>query len=98
MDAFWGLICALKADLTQGHSLRRTKLALLSEIGDTGHSSIAWDLSVFQRRQTDSLHMVFLADKFESVQDFFKGLQYNSQVIFVPMVSAHRAGIESSFL
>lgn len=98
MDAFWGLICALKAQLTQGHSLSRTKLALLSGIGDTGHSSIAQNLSVLRRRRTDSLHMVFLADKFGSVQDFSKGLQYNSQVVFVPMVSAHRAGIESSFL
>lgn len=36
--------------------------------------------------------MVFLADIFWSVQDFTKGLQDNSQVISVPMVSAHRAG------
>lgn len=36
--------------------------------------------------------MVLLADIFWGVQDFTKGLQYNSQVVFVALVSAHRAG------
>lgn len=56
----------------------------------------AWDLFILQRRQTD--FMVVLADIFWSVQDFTKGLQYNSQVVFVPMVRTHRAVLESSFL